>query len=202
MSELISLSDIDREAAPTGDKETWKFLHGKATKEFVLNETTRIDENIEMIGEELKRAAMGLSQVFTLQKMLGLQLETFMRMLDTAVPNFRNNFKVEHKKTIQYSTFIDTLNNDGQHAAKPMAEKIDIVRNWNKDEANIKVKGYYFGLPNDILEKPTEYTEDQVEMLALEFDFPEIFDQYKTALAAANKPHAVPDIPTEVVPSE
>lgn len=187
MSEIISLSDIDKErnGPPLGDKETWKFLHGKATKEFVLEETTRIDENIEMIGEELKRAAIGISQVFTLQKMLGLQLETFLRMLDTAIPGFRDNYKMEHKRTVAFSNFIDSLNNEGQHSQKPMLEKVDIVRTWNSDKENVKVKGFYFGLPNYLLEKPLEFTEDQAEMLAIEFEFPELFDQYKAARVKA-----------------
>lgn len=198
-SRIISLSDIDKESGgpSKGDKQTWQFLHSKASKEFVLEETTRIDENIEMIGEEMKRAALGISQVFTLQKMLGLQLETFLRMLDIAVPGFRDNYKTEHKRTVAFSNFIDSLNNEGQHSQKPMMEKVDIVRNWNSNKENVKVKGFYFGLPNYLLEKPLEFTEDQAEMLAIEFEFPESFEQYKMVRAKAE---GKPTGPVEVPP--
>lgn len=176
-SGLISLDDMNN------DQKVYRFLHGKATKEFVLNETTRIDKDIEMIGEELKRSAVGFSQLFTLQKMLGLQFETMVRMLDTNVPDFRKNFTIEYRRTMLMSQFLDTLNGQGQSSEKPMMEKVDLVRGWNADKENIKIKGAFFGLPDFILSNPTDFTEDQVELLVLEFDCAEIFDQYKSLLA-------------------
>jgi hypothetical protein len=194
MSNIISLSDLDKESKATnGDKETWKYLHGKATKEFVLEETTRIDADIEMIGEELKRSVVGFSQLFTLEKMLGLQLESVISVLDKINPDFRKMFVAEYKRTIAFSAFIDTLNNQGQHADKPILEKAALARDWNSNKENLKVKGLFFGLPDYIITHPTEFTEDQVEILALEFEFSESFEQYKTALAEANKPHLVPE---------
>lgn len=182
MSKIISLSDIDNEK-----HEVYKFMQGKATKEFVLQEVERSAIELQdILKGELQRAASGFSQLFTLQKVVGLQLETLIRMLDTAVPDFRSNFAIEYKRTIEMSNFIDSLNNEGQHAAKPMLEKVDIVRDWNKDKDRLKIKGIYFGLPSYILSNPTEFTEDQVELLALEFEFPEVFDQYKSILASHN----------------
>ena len=178
MSKIISLEE-ERER-----QEMNRFLRGKATREFVLQEVGRLDADIEMIGEELKRSATGFSQLFTLQKMLGLQFETLVRMLDENVPEFRANFAIEYKRTVSYSNFIESLNNEGTHAAKPMMEKIDIVREWNKNKNNLKIKGFYFGLPEYILSHPTEFTEDQVELLAIEFEFPEVFEQYKSLLSS------------------
>lgn len=178
MSKIISLEE-ERERQKMN-----RFLGGKATREFVLQEVGRLDADIEMIGEELKRSATGFSQLFTLQKMLGLQFETLVRMLDENVPEFRANFAIEYKRTVSYSNFIESLNNEGTHAAKPMMEKIDIVREWNKNKNNLKIKGFYFGLPEYILSHPTEFTEDQVELLAIEFEFPEVFEQYKSLLSS------------------
>ena len=180
MSKIIQLSDLEGE-----DREAWKFAQGKASKQFVIEEVYKANTELQdIMKEELQRSAQGFSQLFTIQRIMGLQVETLIRMLDRAVPEFRTNFGVEYKRTVEFSTFIDTLNGDGQHSAKPMLEKVDLARDWNKDKDNLKIKGFFFGLPNYILSNPTEFTEDQVELLALEFEFPEIFDQYKSLLSA------------------
>ena len=182
MSKIISLNDLNNE-----DHELYKFMHGKATKQFVIEEVYKANTELQdIMKEELGRAASGFSQIFTLQKIIGLQFETLVRMLDSAVPEFRSNFGNEYKRTIEFSNFIDSLNNDGQHAEKPMLEKIDIVRDWNLNKENIKVKGLFFGLPNYILSNPEEFTTDQVEFLAIEFEFPEVFEQWVSINAAKN----------------
>ncbi len=182
MSNIIQLSDLDGE-----NKEAWKYAQGKATKQFVIEEVYKANTELQdIMKEELQRSAQGFSQLFTLQKMLGLQMETFVRMFDAAIPEFRSNFGIEFKKTIEMSNFVDSLNTDGQHGSKPMSEKIDFVRDWNRDKEHIKIKGAFFALPNYILSHVEEFTEDQVEFLAIEFEFPEIFEQFKSLLAAKN----------------
>lgn len=152
------------------EREQQQWMEGKASRTFVLNEVNKIYKEFEMIGDELKRASMGFSQLFQFQKMMGLQLETFVRMLNDAVPEFKTNFAKEYERTIVFGNFIDSLNNTGANGAKPMREKIDLAREWNGVTGNLPVSGMYFGLFEYMMENIKEFTEEDIHDLCATFD--------------------------------
>lgn len=160
-------------------KEQQQWVEGRASREFVLKETNKIYQELEMIGEELKRSSIGFSQVFQFSKMLGMQTETLIRMLNDAVPEFKSNFKKEFARTISLTKFLESLNSTGQNSAKPMAERIDMARAWNAVEGNLSVSGIYFGLPEYILNNISEFSEETLQELCSEFDMSDFSNAFQ-----------------------
>jgi hypothetical protein len=176
------------------EREKAQWMEGRASRLFVLTEVNKVYAEIEMIGEELKRASVGFSQLFTLQKMMGLQLETLVRMLNDAVPEFRKKFEGEYKRTILFSQFIESFNKEGLNSEKPFREKIDIVRAWNNDSKNVKVTGLYFGLSDYVLNNISEFTEEEVATFEDEFEIPDLASEFsKKKLEAATSDNKVPE---------
>lgn len=178
MSNILNFSQMPN-LKSENEKQQW--MEGKASRLFVLNEVGKIYPELEMIGEELKRAAVGFSQIFTLQKILGLQMETLVRLIDKAVPDFKNQFQEEYKKTIEFSQFLESFSSEGANGAKPFREKLDMVRDWNK-EKDIKITAMHFGIAEYVVANYSEFTLEEVEALAEEFSVPELVDNYKEKL--------------------
>jgi hypothetical protein len=178
-------------------KEQQQWMEGKASRTFVLQEVNKIYQEFEMIGEELKRSSLGFSQVFQFSKMLGMQVETLIRMLNDAVPEFKTNFTKEFQRTISLTQFIESLNNFGSNSSKPMAEKIDLAKSWNAAEGNLPVSGVYFGLPEYILNNIKDFSEEELSDLCSTLDMSSYLETFKNK--KKEKPLEVEEINKNVV---
>src|SRR3974390_428468 len=104
------------------DREFW--LKGKPTRQEVLTEVASSIAEIQVaLNGQLQRMGNGMSQAFNMVRILGKQLETLVRMMDMAVPGFRENFKVEVVKTMKMVEFLDTIMTPGEHSAKPIKQR-------------------------------------------------------------------------------
>lgn len=152
------------------EREAAQWLKGKATRE----ELKEVEKDLRSVQLVLNSQAQLINKVFHLTRINGLQLETLVRMFD--IPNFfqlrssfRDEFDAELNKTFLMVSFLDNFSDKGQYAGKPMKERIDIIRNWNKQPETLKIEGFHFGLPEYINEHRDEFTES--ELMGLEFEF-------------------------------
>lgn len=174
MSKLILPESMTNEMPNfTSDQSAAQWFEGKATRRELAVQVTNISNRID---KEMQAVAKMTSNVYSMSRVNGLQLETIVRMLNKSVPDFKKVFQEEFTLTLQYVSFLDTINPRGEHSEKPMKEKIEIVRSWNAREDCVKVVGAHFGLDTYIIEHSDEFTPEEREQLKVEFDMnlPEI----------------------------
>jgi hypothetical protein len=174
MSELILPENIAKTMPNLrSDREQAQWWEGKATRRELAVQVAHITERID---KEMHSVAKTLSNVYSMARVNGLQLETMVRMLNKGVPDFKKVFNQEFNLTLQYVGFLDTINPRGEHSEKPMKEKIEMVRAWNAREDAVKVIAAHFGLDMYIVEHSDEFTPEEREALKIEFDMdlPEI----------------------------
>lgn len=175
MSDLI-LPDSVTKTMPNfrgNEKQQADWWEGKTPRREMAVQVKNISDRID---NEMRSVAKMTSNIYSMARVNGLQLETIVRMLNKSVPDFKKVFEEEFNLTLQYVSFLDTINPRGEHSEKPMKEKIEIVRAWNAREDAIKVVGAHFGLEQYIIEHSNEFTPEEREALKVEFDMnlPEI----------------------------
>lgn len=155
----------------TAEQDQW--LKGKPTREDlfeVIQEVLKVSKSTEALQELLAAQSRSLSQIFQLTRITGLQNETLVRMMEKAVPGYRENYELELGKTFAMVAFLDDVNSDpkpgkeGEKVPPPisMREKINKVLEWNRTEGNIPVEAKHFGLSEYIAEHPAEFTEEEI----------------------------------------
>ena len=171
------------------DREGAQWLNGKPTRAELQAEMTKVSGVMQSaINGELSKISQVVARMFSMIRTNGLQLETCVRMLDSAVPGFRDNFEKEFQKTIALVNFLDKVNPPGEHSENPIRQRIDIVRGWNAQEDVLKVKGLHFGLDAYIHDHPSEFSEEEIKAFNEEFDMevtkmplPEVVTQDRVA---------------------
>lgn len=153
------------------DREVDQFLSGKPTRAELSKAIENTHKSLQSsIDNQFLQVHQAFSNLSNLTRLHGLQIETLVRFIDSVVPDFKKNYHVELNKTLSFTVFLDSVNPPGEHSGKPMQERINLVREWNKTEGNIKAEGFHFGLPKYILAHLSEFTPQELADLNQEFN--------------------------------
>ena len=152
-------------------READQYLQGKPTRAEMMSDMQKMWEKLlELVHGQAQYSSGTIGRIGHMARLNGLQLDTMVRLIEKAVPDFEKNFKLEFQKTLDFVAFLDTINPPGEHSEKPIRERIDIVRAWNSvPEHELKAKSEHFGLSRYIMQNPTEFTAEEVEALNVEF---------------------------------
>lgn len=154
-------------------KEAEQWLKGKVTRE----EVKELEKDLRSVQLVLNSQAQLINKLFHLTRINGLQLETLVRMFNkphffqNESTSFRDEFDDELNRTFLMVSFLDNFSDKGQYAAKPMKERIELIRDWNKQPDTLKIEGYHFGLPEYVNEHFNEFTTSELTGLEHEFKF-------------------------------
>lgn len=186
MSKVISLEDarvkedLIKNSAPNfkSDKETNQWLQGKISRGDVILLIGTVREEFEKlkvdVSNHLAELASQQQQALYLTRMLGLQIETILRIAEgdgTENPKMRAKFKYEFKRTVEFASFLDKLNPSGEFYNKSMKEKLELIKEWNNNSENYFINRDYIGLKNYIETHPDEFTEQEVREYQVLFNF-------------------------------
>ncbi len=153
------------------DREQAQWWEGKISRREVAVQVNNLTKQFnEKLDKELFSVSKMMSNVFNLARVNGLQTETLIRLLETAVPGYKDNFDIEFKKTLHLVGFLDAINPPGQHSQKPIKERIQLVRDYNAIEGCVKAKGEHFNLEDYIVAHPDEFSVEEREELSKEFE--------------------------------
>jgi len=155
------------------DKEVAFWINGKASRKDVLEVQTEV-QKLQKVVEQLQHMVSMqnnmVGKVFSYTQLNGMQNETMVRMMDIAVPGYRENFQAQFAKTVELVTFVETINPKGKDANKTMKEKIELVREWQKNPEHLTIRGFHFGLDEYLKTEQKEFTPEEVAALKDEFD--------------------------------
>ncbi len=170
-SNLIQMPNSAPNLVTNREREQW--LDAKPSRREVLDELTSISNEIHLEAAKqsnrISNLEANLGKIATMTRMASLQLETLLTIFDTAIPDFRKNYKEHLGKTIAMVSFLDTINTPDSKEPKPMREKIELARQYNALEDTAKILGNYFLLDQYIQDNPNEFSEEEVEALSKEF---------------------------------
>jgi hypothetical protein len=167
MSELILPPGMAAEMPNLGEREQAQWWAGKPTRREM---EIQLEGVRKQLIKEMYSISKMMSNIYSMARVNGLQMETMVRMMEIAVPGYKEHFEVEFKKTLAFVGFLDTMNPPGEHSKKPIKERIQMVRDWNAIEGGVKATGDHFGLEDYIVKHPTEFVPEEIEELTKEFD--------------------------------
>ena len=167
---IITPGMQDNQPNFNSDREAAQWFEGKPTRREVLTETKRMSDVVQAaVNNEFAKVGNTLGQIVGMIRTQGLELEALVVSLDNAAPGFREGYLKEFRRQSEFVMFLEDFAKEGQHAEKPIKEKIDMVRAWNVREDVVKVYGDKFLLKKTIEAHHSEFTPE--ELVALESEF-------------------------------
>ena len=171
----MSLRDalLDR-YAPSG-VQVVHWLQGKPTRDEMVNylqfTVDQLEEIKKFLVESMSDFDKKANQIFAALRLQSHQTDTLVRMIDGSSSG-RQAFYAELRKTISFAEFIESLTaKRGLYIDKPVKEKIEMIRNWNKQDDVLLCDFDVLKLQSYIVDFPNEFTPEEVEALKKEFNF-------------------------------
>ena len=165
MSEIIAPPNFKSER----EQEQW--LSGKATRIELTQALMASEERtVKGVNEQLGKMGNMMQTLFTLNRVNGMQLESLVRLMEKAVPDFRDNFLKEFEKTKELVLFLDKFSNNGEFAGKPIKEQIQLYRDWNANTEHVQITGKHTNIQKYVMEHTDEFNQEELDALRTDFD--------------------------------
>lgn len=152
------------------ERDARQWMEGKPTR-FEVGELLKRDAQATQlaINTEFSKIGQTFGQLIGMVRTQGLELEALVVCIDRAVPGFREGYVKEFQKQSEFVMFLEDFTKEGQHAAKPIKEKLDMARAWNAREDVVQIYGDKFLFKKYIEANHKEFTPDELAALETEF---------------------------------
>ena len=111
-------------------------------------------------------------QTFSAMRLQSHQIDTLVRLTTGGSSEARQKFYHELRRTMTFAEFVDSLTSKrGAHYEKPMREKVEMLRSWNKQDDVILCDFDLLQLQAYITDFPAEFSKAEIADLEKEFNF-------------------------------
>ena len=155
-----------------------QWLNGKPTRDDVINYLQYTMEQLNDIKkffvDTMTEFDKKSNQTHAAMRLQSHQIDTLIRVTSSGATasEGRQAFYRELRRTMTFAEFIDSLiSKRGAHFDKPMKDKIEMIRGWNKQEDVIPCDFDALQLQAYIADFPEEFTPEEVAVLEQEFNF-------------------------------
>ena len=172
----MSLRDMILDKYAPSGVQVVQWLQGRPTRDEVLNYLQyTVDElnNIKkFISETMEKFDKKTVQTFSAMRLQSHQIDTLVRLTTGGSSEARQKFYHELRRTMTFAEFVDSLTSKrGAHYEKPMREKVEMLRSWNKQDDVILCDFDLLQLQAYITDFPAEFSKAEIADLEKEFNF-------------------------------